>query len=97
MWAMKANAQECLTEYKLPPTYERSEGLYRVGALNMRVGSGKKYCVKTVLRNAQGKVVEILGRQGDWRLTTHKGKKLWVHKSLIAKKPKLPLMYLYPV
>ena len=96
-WVIDARAAACKKGIKQKPVFETSHGIFKVNDLNLRVGSGKEFCVKQVLRNAKGKPVLILGSLGDWRLTAYNDQKFWIHKSLIIIKPYIPRIYLKPV
>ena len=96
-WVIDAKAAPCKKASNQNPVFETSHGVFKVDNLNLRAGSGKEFCVKQVLRNAKGKLVLILGRIGDWRLTAYKSQKFWIHKSLITIKTYIPRIYLKPV
>lgn len=95
-WVIDARAAMCKKFSKQKPVLETSHGIFKVNNLNLRVGSGKEFCIKQVLRNAKGKLVLVLGSIGDWRLTEYKEEKFWIHKSLITIKPYIPRIYLKP-
>ena len=90
LWAINSNAVNCKKESGINHISDPLTGYFRVDALNLRAGSGKQYCIEHVLENVKGKRLLIIGRHGNWHLTSFTGKNLWVHKSLISNKPFLP-------
>jgi len=74
----------CLNEKTFPEKiYIPKVASFRGNDVNLRSGSGIRYCTVRVLSNVKNKPVEVIGVSNNWRYVVFQDKRYWVHRSML--------------
>ena len=77
-------SRECSNEKTFPEKINKPRASsFRGNDVNLRSGSGVRYCTVRVLSNVKNMPVVIIGWTNNWRYIVFQNKYYWVHSSML--------------